>query len=324
MSVSNYIIDKCKYRIDKLEKVVYMLNKESLGAFSENGYFIDGGAQATVIRCNSISVSETTSLDERYQFTHTLNFQVDGYMTETSFNERYYAVVKDMDGVYYLVNPEFKMKATYTYTLDSTSERTDFTLSTISNYPLMRIENFAPWASAGYTSGTTIYRWFDVTPTSDRNSYYCDFRQDNFVCSPYTKCTIDTIKLNERTSSVFCDDTLIYSNDGFKNVDFTKNSATLTETFDGTNITHTLKFTIPYNTSSWHNLLLDFQTNKYTALIKSTCGTYMICGIELGLLPSYSLAGSTTENDRIEISLDEMDDEGRLIYRTSEIPIIHS
>ena len=133
MNITNYSIDKCKYRIDKLDKVVYLINKGSLGNVNTQSYYIDGGAQATVIRCNSVSLSETTNLDERYRFTHTLNFQVDGYMTLDDFNERYYTVVKDMNGVYYVVNPEFKMKVTYTYTLDvplylSTRSKTIFKL----------------------------------------------------------------------------------------------------------------------------------------------------------------------------------------------------
>ena len=319
MNITNYSIDKCKYRIDKLDKVVYLINKGSLGNVNTQSYYIDGGAQATVIRCNSVSLSETTNLDERYRFTHTLNFQVDGYMTLDDFNERYYTVVKDMNGVYYVVNPEFKMKVTYTYTLDSTGEHTDFSLSTISNSPLLRVDNFAPWATANFTSGDTMYKWVNVTPTSDRNSYICDFAEDDFVCKPYSLCSIDTIMLNETAYSTYANGFAHYTNDGFKQVDYIKNSATFTETFNGENIVHQLKFTTPYDNSSWHNLLLDFMDNKYCTIITTKCGKSIACGFQHGLMPSYNITGSNSENDKIEITLADLHDQGRLIYRTSTI-----
>jgi len=321
MIINNYSINTCRYRIDKLDKVVYMVSKESLGKISASEYFIDGCAQALVIKCNSVSLTETTSLDERFQFSHSLTFQVDGYKTEGYFFGRYYAIVKDMDGVYYLVNPEFKMKATYTYTIDSTNEYTEFTLSTISNYPLMRIDNFAPWANANFTSGSSIYKWVNVTPTSDRNSYICDFIEDNSPCKPYSRCGLDTIMLNERAYTTYCEGDVFYSNTGFKNIEYIKNSATFTETFNGNTISHQLKFSIPYDSSSWHSFLLDFPHNKYSMVLTTKC-INVGCGFTFGLIPSYSLSGSNSESDRIEITLDGVDNGERIIYSASPIPII--
>lgn len=321
--VTNYFIDTCRYGIDKLEKVVYLIKKEFLGEIAPNDYYVDSGANALIIRCNSISLSESMSLDERYQFTHTLNFQVDGYKTEEYFNDRFYAVVKDKKGVFYLVNPDFSMKATYTFTLDSSGEHTDFQLSTISNYPLMRINNFAPWASANFTQDGVMYRWVTVTPSStNRNTYICDYGSDEWECKEYNYCPLDTIQLNERANSVYCDDGIFCSNDGFSNIDFNKNSASITETYDGNNIVHTIKFSIPYDSSTWHNLLLDFNDNRYCAIVKSQCGHYFACGFEFGMMPSYSLEGSSSENDRIEITLQAINDGSRLIYSKVEIPII--
>ncbi len=319
MSVSNYTIEKCKYSIPKLDKAVYLLDKTSIGNVDTESYYIDGGAQATLIHCNSVTLSETSSLDERYRFTHTLNFQVDGYSNVDSLNECYYVVVKDMDGVFYLVNPEFKMKITYTYTLDSNGEHTDYSLSTISNIPLMRVDNFAPWASSGGISGDTLYKWVNITPTLDRNSYICDFVEDDFVCKPYYQCGIDKIMINETAYSTYNAGMANYTNSGFKAIEFTKNSAVFTETFDGERITHQLKFTLPYNNSSWHNLLQDFNDNKYCTIITTKCGMSIACGFEHGLMPSYNLTGSNTENDKIEITLSDLHDSGMLIRRTSII-----
>lgn len=322
--VTNYFINTCKYRIDKLEKVVYLIEKESLGEYNLGEYYIDGGAGATVIKCNSISLAESSSLDERYQFTHTLTFQVDGYKTEADFNNRYYAIVKDKNGVYYLVNPDFKLQPTYTYTIDANGERTEFQLSTISNYPLMRVNNFAPWADPNYITGPTMYNWFNITPNpNDRNTFICDYGDEGtYECKEYNHCAINTIELNEKIYTKFCEGTIYCTNNGFINVDFTKNSATLTEKYDGTNIIHELKFTIPYDQMNWHNTLLDFNENTYSVLIKTNCDVNIACGFQFGFLPSYSIEGSTSETDKIEITLQSVNDGYRLVHENNNIPII--
>ena len=321
--LTNYSLNTCSYSIDKLEKVVYLIKKEFIGEINPSEYYIDSAANANVITCNSVTLNESMSLDERYQFTHTLQFQVNGYMTEENFNDRYYAVVKDKNGVYYLVNPEFKMKPTYTYTLDGNGEYTDFQLSTISNYPLMRINNFAPWASANFTQDGVMYRWVTVTPSStNRNTYICDYGSDEWECKEDNYCPLDTIQLNEKAYTVFCDDGIHCSNGGFVNVDFEKGSASITETYDGNNIVHTVKFSIPYENSTWHNFLMDFNNNKYCALVKARCGKNVACGFEFGLMPSYSLEGSSSERDKIDITLQAINDGGRLIYDKQDIPII--
>lgn len=314
MSVSNYTINNCKYTIGKLDKVLYLVDKSSLGNVDTQDYYIDGGAQATMIKCNSISLTENTNLDERYKFTHTINFQVDGYKTVADFNERYYAVVKDMDGEYYLVNPEFKMKITYNFAIDATGSHTDFQLSTVSDYPLLKVNNFAPWASAGSVAvDGSIYKWVNITPTSSNTTYICDSDEDDFVCKPYSNCSIDTIMINETNYSTYSDGFAHYTNDGFKKIEFIKNTASFSEEFDGNNVKHTLKFSIPYDNSSWHNYLLDFKDNKYCAIITTKCDKSIACGFQHGLRPTYTITGSNSESNKIEITLSDLHDQGQLI-----------
>ena len=323
--ITNYSLNTCKYRIDKLEKVVYLMSKDSIGEISPNEYVVIGGASATRIICNSISLNETTSLDERYQFSHSLSFQVDGYRNDTSISDMFYVVVKDKNGSYYLVNPQFKMKMTYTYTLDSIGEHTDFTLSTISNFPLMLIENFAPWADSvsPYTEPYTEYKWVNIEPIApDRTTYICDVGENDFTCKDYSYCPIDKIKLNLASQSTYCDGEIMCSNNGYVDIDHIKNSASFTESFDGENIAHEIKFSIPYDNMTWHNFLLDFNGNKYSAVIVSKCGKYIACGFDIGFMPSYSLQGSSSEDDKIEITLQEINNGFRMVYENEEIPII--
>ena len=317
MSVNNYTINKCQYSIDKLDKVIYLIEKSSLGNVDTQSYYIDGGAQATMIRCNSLSLSETTSLNERYKFTHTINCQVDGYKTVDDLNGRFHVVVKDMNGVYYVVNPEFKMKVSYTFTLDSVGSYTDFTFSTVSDYPLMRVDNFAPWASAdSVATDGSIYKWVNITPTSSNTTYICDVpstAETTWECKDYSLCGINNIKLNETAYSTYENGFAHYTNDGFKTIDYLKNSASFTENFDGNKVIHTLKFTLPYSDSSWHNSLLDFNDNKYCTIITTKCGKSIACGFQHGLMPSYNITGSNSETNKVEITLSDLHDQGQLI-----------
>ena len=143
MAVSNYTPNKCKYRIDELDNVVYVVNKGSIGGIKvdDGEAYIDGVGYYNAIDCLSVSLSESESLDERYEFLHTVNFSVTGYLHWTELND-YYVMLKDKSNTYWLVNPYFKIKYTYTYTLDATSNHTDYVVSTKSNYPLLRVKNF--------------------------------------------------------------------------------------------------------------------------------------------------------------------------------------
>ena len=209
--VSNYTPNN-KYRYDRLDKVVYLISEEAVkNIHIDNGLaYIDEIVQEPLtLSVNSISVNETDTLDERYRFTHQLNFSMSGYANYEAFQGRYYVIIKSVDGVYWLVNPLFPTKITYTYTIDSQSSRTDFSIGTISNHPIVH-----------------------------------------------------------------------YTNDGFKDIEYLKNSASFQEAFDGTNITHTLNFNINFDDykSSWHYNLLEFIQNRYSAIISTTCGYYIMAG----------------------------------------------
>ena len=295
MSVSVYKNNECKYNIDKLEKVVYLINEESF----KNIHIDDGEAYVTdvdqepmILSVYNIELSDTDELDERYKFTHTLKFSMNGYANYKDFGGRYYAIVKTVDDEYWLVNPLFPCKVTYTYTLDANDSRTDFTLATISNHPTLRIHGMTQ-------SGAT---------------YECGYRH----------CTFGTLKLNESMNSLLTSNHVLYTNDGFKEVEFNKKSAVFTEQFDGTNVQHKLDFNIKFDDykDSWHYNLLEFTENRYAAIIETSCNKFVLTGFGFGLHPSFTVtANDEMTMNNILISLADTHDNGATISYQDEITI---
>lgn len=289
MSVSTYRNNECRYNIDKLEKVVYLISEDDLrNIHIDNGEaYVDSiSATQLSLAVYNISLTDTDEFDERYKFTHTLTFSMRGYANYKYFQSKYYAVVKTVDGVYWLVNPLFPCKVTYTYTLDANGSHTDFTLATISNHPTLRVHGLD-----------------HATP------YECG----------YQHCKLDTLRLNEAKYSLRSGNNIKYTNDGFKDVVFNKNSAVFTETFDGNNVSHSIQFNIKFDDykSSWHYNLLEFMNNKYSAIIKSSCGKYILTGFNFGLQPSFTVtANDEMTMDNIQINLIDSHDNGEFIGET--------
>lgn len=289
MSVSTYRNNECRYNIDKLEKVVYLISEDDLrNIHIDNGEaYVDSiSATPLSLAVYNISLTDTDELDERYKFTHTLTFSMKGYANYKYFQNKYYAIVKTVDGVYWLVNPLFPCKVTYTYTLDANGSHTDFTLATISNHPTLRVHGLD-----------------NATP------YECG----------YQHCKFDTLSLNEAKYSLRSGNNIKYTNDGFKDVVFNKNSAAFTETFDGNNVSHSIQFNIKFDNykSYWHYNLLEFMDNKYSAIIKSSCGKYILTGFNFGLQPSFTVtANDEMTMDNIQINLIDSHDNGEFIGET--------
>ena len=284
--VSNYIEDNCKYRLSKLVNVVYLINEDAVKDIrvDDGAAYIASISQTPMeLGCYGIKLSESESLDERYKFTHTLTFSVNGYANKDNFDGKYYAIVKDEEGTYWLINPLFPCKVTYTYNLGYQEDHTDFTLSTVSNHPVLELKNF----SAAKTS----------------------------ECKRYTLGGIDKLWLNESKLSAHDENHVKYTNDGgFKVVDFKKASGLLSETYNGTNISHSIRFTIEFNNylSSWHYNLLEFIYNTYASVVKTKNGEYTLCGFNYGMQPTYNINadGTVQEINSIEVTLTDSHDNG--------------
>lgn len=285
MSVTNYTPEKCRYLVEKLSKTVYLISEDAVKDIRiDNGdAYINSVSESPIkIDCYSINLQEEDSLDERYKFTHTLTFSVNGYANSDDFQGRYYAIVKDNEGTYWLVNPLFPCKVTYTYTLGYNQSHTDFTMATVSNHPVLRLHNFG-----------------DATP---------------YECQEYFLDGIDALWLNEKRYTVHDGNSVKYTNDGFKTIEYNQRTATFTETFDGTNTSHQIDFDILFSQykSSWHYNLLEFKDNLYSAIFKTRNGKYALCGFSFGLQPSFKINADDNIQgaDKIQITLQDAHDIG--------------
>lgn len=286
MSVTNYTPSKCRYILDKLDNVVYLISEDAV----KDIHVDDGEAYIGNIteipmslKAYNVVLSDTDELDERYKFTHTLTFSMNGYVRHTDFNGKFYVIVKTIDGEYWLVNPLFPSKVTYTYTLNSSASHTDFTFSTISNFPTLRVHGM-----------------------DETKPYDCE----------YKRCTFKGLRLNETRYSLRSDNNVTYTNDGFKDIDYNKNSASFKETFDGNNVRHELTFNIMFDSykDSWHYNLLEFTENKYAAIVETSCGKFILFGFDFGLQPSFTVnASDDLTMDSIEITMFDLHDNGNLI-----------
>ena len=300
MSVTQYEIP-CAYDLLKLKDTVFFLSKNSLKTIT-----IDNGeAYATFVNQSpqppspnrlkgfNVKLTETESLDERYKFTKQLTMSITGHLTDSRFlmDDDYYIVVQTEDGTYYLVNVDFPSKMTYTYNLSNGQNQTDFTFTSNSNHPTLKLN------------------WNPVTWNT---------------CQTYQVFGIDGLKLLEKDyTTIDAEQGVINLFDGheFKDVDFLKNTISLQEAYDGELTTTTISFEIPFNNykPSWQYNLLEFDQNLYAAHITpKSSDSGIFAGYEHGLQPSYEINGNTSigESTTIKITLVEASNWGIFEFDT--------
>lgn len=280
--VTEYNIDKCQYKIYHLKGTVFLFNDDLVKSISIDGDStnISLNGKPLTVKCESVEVSEESSLEGRFSFNHNVTFKVQGY--DKRLVGYKWIGFQDASGECWLLNPMLEPSWSYKYTLDSQGEVTTYTASLVSNFPLLHIV------------GTE------------------KFEETQNPCG-YHRAVPSNLFLNESKYTAKTNDgNILYTNNGFKEVEFIKNSLSLTEDFDGKGITHSLSFKIPFSSykESFHYNLLEFNDNKYACAVKKTDGTYSSCGFSYGLLPSYSISCDTDiENaDTITITLTDKHD----------------
>ena len=107
----------------------------------DNGEAFISGLTETPLRFDVLNLqfSEESSLDERYKFTKQVTFSVNGYVPFSNINEKYYVILKSKDGTFWMVNVDFPSKVTYIFVLNDSQYQTDFTFSSLSNFPTLRL-----------------------------------------------------------------------------------------------------------------------------------------------------------------------------------------
>ena len=283
MPTSNYLQEK-KYKIGKLKDHIFLFNKNVVGSMiidGGNAYINNIDGQYICLNGYNVALSEDVSLSERYKFSKTVSISVMGYLHLKDLNESYYIVVENREGTLFVANPDFAATVEYTYTLDSTSNHTDFTFKCLSNYPTLQ-----------YTS--------TLQATDPKRCSYWYGGAKRLQLIDKNKASLDTTLKKVTTYG-----------DTFSDIDFNPNSLTFTEQYANGVATDTLQFNITlgkYN-SSWHYNLLEFLNNRYSAIITPNVGDELVyTGFnEFGLEPSYSIetSGEINDLDNITITLVE-------------------
>lgn len=286
MSVSNYTLDKCKYIHSKLKNVLYLVSEDHVKyVHIDNGEAYISGLTETPLRINGFNIqySEETSLDERYKFDKKITLSMKGYVNYKLFGGRYYAIVEDNDGIYYMVNVDFPSKITHTFNLSQNTNQTDFTFHSLSNFPTLKLNS--------------------------------EFEAENLPCLGYNVYGIDSLQLIDKNyARLDTHNKKVITTDVWKNIEYLGNSCSLQEVYDGENVTDTISFQIPLNHKiGWSWNLLEFLDNRYASIIVPKGGdNKYFSGFNFGLEPSYTIASSSNngESDIITITLVEMSNFG--------------
>lgn len=299
MSISNYMPSKeCGYKYDKLKNVVYLVTKDHLKDIHiDNGdaFIINLDEAPLMVECISVEFSEQESLDERYKFTKTLKFTVNGYANVNSLEGGCYGIIVASDGTTFMTNVDFPAKVTFTYNLTSSKNQTEFTLTSQSNYPTLRLDA-------------------NLNASSKKCKVYAEYGVEsiNFIEKDY-------VTLNDRTSVI-----TLFGGRKFNTVEFLKNACTLQETWDGEKATDVLSFDIAFDDykTSWQYNLLEFMDNLYAGMVKpkSDSNAFFI-GFNFGLRPSYEIATTTEDGSSNKITITMREDSVHGMY-TFENPRI--
>ena len=273
----------CRYSYDKLENVVYLVSESHIKDIHiDNGEaYIDDLSEAPLrLEAFNIQLSEESSLDERYKFTKSVTFSLNGYVPFQDINEKFYVILKSVDKTLWMVNVDFPAKVTYTFNLDASQYQTDFTFSSVSNFPTLRL-------ASDIDEGEETCKEFRVTGIDSLEMLETDY------------CRLERVSGTVHT----------YGKD-FVGVDFLKNSCSLQETYDGEKVTTTVQFNIAFDAykSSWHYNLLEFLKNRYSTIIKAKgIEKYFFSGFNYGLQPSFTVSTTSQngESDIITVTLVE-------------------
>ena len=118
MAITTYTPNKCKYKVDRLKQHVYLISAPSCEIHVDNGNaFIENLTETPLCIKGTVTLSENTTYADRYRFTKSVSLTVENYVNLSYLQEKYYVILEDEAGNYWVVNPDFPCLVTYTYTL---------------------------------------------------------------------------------------------------------------------------------------------------------------------------------------------------------------
>lgn len=288
MAISNYL-QTCEYKLGGLKQFIYVIHKNAL-KLNIKAKGIDVSFNKTnesdvyKIEAQMVVYEQQETYANKFRFDSSVKVTINEQYREPFFyglrtlrTNQYYIIIEDKKGVQYLVNPELYTKMTYEYTITDTIDNhnsVEITWNNLSNFPLLifkeRVESNLLFL--GEECFYTIGNAYNLMMTRFQDLHVKD----------------DGVKADE----IYVDDI-----EKLKEVQYLKESFTLTETYDGNKFTTELTFSIPLSDHQfeWAYDLLEFKDNTYKGLVRTTNDNYLLLGNENGLFPSYTIR--TSEDD---------------------------
>lgn len=288
MSISNYTQEK-KYYLKGLDNYIYLYPFKT--PISE--HITDDGISNAIslslnnigysLYCENITYNETTSIDNRFSFEHSLNITLLETVETTNYsilkeiiNNEWMVLFNNKDGDTFILNAEYPIDVTYEYTVtdNDTPNALSITLKSLSNMPVLSYQGILN---------------FNIL----RNKP-CGYNNSKIKTLNIIETSNATITINNNTFTIY------ENGESIKTIEFNKNSLVFTDSFDGSLYTQQLSFEIPFDDHLWyfHYNLLEYTDNRYYASIHTTNNNNILCGVNLGLFPTYEI-----QDDIIKIIL---------------------
>ena len=289
MAISSYLRE-CGYDLGGLLPKIYLVHKNALKLSKKAK-----GLEVSVVSRNDGDIycvegqlctyKQDETYNGKYRFNSTLELTINElyrepflYGLRTLRTNEYYIIIEDKKGVQYLINPELYTKMSYEYSFSDTSGNNNhiiITYNNLSNYPLLIFEE-------------------NISDNKSLLNKQCEYNYGQV----YELLMFDHKDLKVKDDGVKVDEMYIENVDDICEIDFMKESFSLTESYDGKTFITSLAFNIPLNDQyGWAYRLLEFKDNKYAAILRTTNDNYIIVGVERGLFPSYTI--ETSEDDNV-------------------------
>lgn len=285
MAISSYLRE-CGYSLGGLLPKIYLIHKNALKlSYKAKGIEVsvnnNKDGDIYLIEGSQCIYREEEMDNGKYRFNSTLEFHINElyqepflYGLKTLRTNQYYIVIEDKKGVQYLINPELYTKMTYEYSFsDENGNMCVITYNNLSNHPLLIFENKITETKSllGKQYQYNYGRVWDLMMFDYKDLKFKD----------------DGVKVSE-----------MYVEGERYHIDYMKESFTYVETYDGKDFITSLSFSIPLDENyGWAYRLIEYEDNRYAAIIRTTNDNYIIIGKERGLIPTYNI--ETSEEDSV-------------------------
>lgn len=276
--ITDYI-KQCSYTLGTLEPNLYLypsdtnflvsMDNNSSGEDSDS-YITQISNNPTLLYCDSVTYTESSSIDKRFSFTDTLvarMYESKGTMHSdilaNILSNSYYIGFKNLKGDLFILSTVTIPQVSYSYNLSSEGNYLEMTFQVSQDIPSMAVLNDNNTIQAYLNEKPCEYKAFGV-----KELYIAD------------------------SDNVFIEGTNItYAEGSLKRIDFLTNKITLVKSMSNKNVTTTFNFSIPFEKykNHLHYNILEFVNNVYTALIYTNLGTVIPLK---NLFPSYTITTS--------------------------------